>query len=581
MGPRLERSDRPKTQKADTVAGAYLALLANRGVDYLFGNAGTDFAPLIEAYSQATQTGVAVPRPILATHENLAVAMAHGYGMVSRRIPAVMVHVSVGTANMICAAMNAARENVAILLTAGRSPLTESGLLGSRDGYIHWAQEMYDQAGMIREIVKWDYELRNGEQLATVVDRALAIAATEPRGPVYLSLPREVIAAPLPDHEQLSPSRFAAAAPAAPDAAAIAAAAEMLAQAKRPLIVTSNVGRDAAAFAALAKFAERFAIPVVQHRPRYLSVPSSHPMNLGFNPAQLVQKADTVLVIECDVPWIPSQVAPAEHCKIIQCGLDPLFERYPIRGFPCDVAITGSALATLSALVPALEQKSTAESIALRRRWIADERASLTAAYKTALDAAARRTPPDPVWVSHCIGRAKDPRCIVINEYTLFPEHCTFEFPDLYFGSSSASGLGWGPGAALGAKLGRPESPVMAVVGDGAYMFSNPAAVHHAAALHDLPVLFVVMNNAMWGAVQRSTLAMYPDGMASRSNEANFVQLGKLPAFERICEAAGGYGERVDDPAVLPEALERAMSVVKNERRQALLNVICGPGGTA
>jgi len=581
MGPRLERSDRPKTQKADTVAGAYLALLANRGVDYLFGNAGTDFAPLIEAYSQATQTGVAVPRPILATHENLAVAMAHGYGMVSRRIPAVMVHVSVGTANMICAAMNAARENVAILLTAGRSPLTETGLLGSRDGYIHWAQEMYDQAGMIREIVKWDYELRNGEQLATVVDRALAIAATEPRGPVYLSLPREVIAAPLPDREQLSPSRFAAAAPAAPDADAIAAAAEMLAQAKRPLIVTSNVGRDAAAFAALAKFAERFAIPVVQHRPRYLSLPSSHPMNLGFNPAQQVQKADTVLVIECDVPWIPSQVAPAEHCKVIQCGLDPLFERYPIRGFPCDVAITGSALATLSALVPALEQKSTAESIALRRRWIADERASLTAAYKTALDAAARRTPPDPVWVSHCIGRAKDPRCIVINEYTLFPEHCTFEFPDLYFGSSSASGLGWGPGAALGAKLARPESPVMAVVGDGAYMFSNPAAVHHAAALHDLPVLFVVMNNAMWGAVQRSTLAMYPDGMASRSNEANFVQLGKLPAFERICEAAGGYGERVDNPAVLPEALERAMSVVKNERRQALLNVICGPGGTA
>ena len=221
-------------------------MLADRGVDYLFGNAGTDFAPLIEAYAQAAQTGVAVPRPILATHENLAVTMAHGYGMVSRRIPAVMVHVSVGTANMICAAMNAARENVAILLTAGRSPLTETGLLGSRDGYIHWAQEMYDQAGMIREIVKWDYELRNAEQLTTVVDRALAIAATEPRGPVYLSLPREVIAAPAAQPEQRSsPSRLGAAAPAAPDASAIAAAARILAQAKRPLIVTANAGRDA------------------------------------------------------------------------------------------------------------------------------------------------------------------------------------------------------------------------------------------------------------------------------------------------------------------------------------------------
>src|SRR5438477_3068082 len=198
METRLERKKQPKVKAAGNVAAAYLALLADRGVDYLFGNAGTDFAPLIEAYAQAAQSGVPVPRPMLATHENLAVAMAHGYGMVSRRIPAVMAHVSVGTANMICAAMNAARENVAILLTAGRSPLTEAGLLGSRDGYIHWAQEMFDQAGMLREIVKWDYELRNGEQLAAVVDRALAIAATEPRGPVYLSLPREVIAAPYP-----------------------------------------------------------------------------------------------------------------------------------------------------------------------------------------------------------------------------------------------------------------------------------------------------------------------------------------------------------------------------------------------
>jgi acetolactate synthase-1/2/3 large subunit len=258
-----------------------------------------------------------------------------------------------------------------------------------------------------------------------------------------------------------------------------------------------------------------------------------------------------------------------------------LFTRYPIRGFACDIAITGSTLAALSALTSALEEEGAAEAGALRRRWIADERAALTAGWKTALDVAARSTPLDPAWVSHCIGAAKDPNCIVINEYTLFPEYCTFESPDLYFGSSSASGLGWGPGAALGAKLARPHSPVMAVVGDGAYMFSNPAAVHHASALHDLPVLFIVMNNAMWGAVQRSTLAMYPDGLASKSNEASFVQLGKLPAFEKICEAAGGYGERVDDPASLPGALQRGMSVVKNERRQALLNVICGPGGTA
>jgi acetolactate synthase-1/2/3 large subunit len=578
MTPRAARSTRSK--HAVTVAGAYLALLADRGVDYLFGNAGTDFAPLIEAYAHAAQSGIAVPRPILATHENLAVSMAHGYGMVSQRIPAVMVHVSVGTANMICAAMNASRENVALLLTAGRSPLTETGLPGSRDGYIHWAQEMYDQAGMIREIVKWDYELRNAEQLTTVVDRALAIAASEPRGPVYLSLPREVIAAPAAESEP-PPCRLAAAAPPAPDAAAITAAARLLAQAKRPLIVTANAGRDPKMFAMLGDFSDRFAIPVVQHRPRYLSLPSSHPMHLGFDPARLVPTADAILVIESDVPWLPGRTVLAQGCSVIQCGLDPLYARYPIRGFPCDIVITAGALAALSALSDVLADTADAKLIKQRRQWVADERAALAAGWTAALAAATQKSPPDPAWVSHCIDRAKDPNAIVINEYTLFLEHCSFAAPNLYFGSSSASGLGWGPGAALGAKLARPQSQVIAVVGDGAFMFSNPAAVHHASALHELPILIVVMNNSMWGAVERSTRAMYPDGLAAKSNAPPFVQLDKLPAFERICEAAGGYGERVDDPAALPGALQRALAVVQDEKRQALLNVICGPGGSA
>jgi acetolactate synthase I/II/III large subunit len=578
MEQRMESSD-PLHDRTTSVAGAYLALLSERGIEYLFGNAGTDFAPLIEAYAEAVQTGVNVPRPILAAHENLAVSMAHGYSMVSRRIAAVMVHVSVGTANMICAAMNAARENVAILLTAGRVPLTESGMLGSRDGFIHWAQEMFDQAGMIREFVKWDYELRNGEQLTTVVDRALAIAATEPRGPVYLSLPREVLASPASPATHATRSRLVAASPAAPDADAIAAAARLLAEAKKPLIVTANAGRNAAAFEALSQFAELFAIPVVQHRPRYLSLPSSHSMNLGFEPARMVNMADVIVVLESDVPWIPSLVSPDQDCKVVQCGLDPLFTRYPIRAFPSDIAITGSAQAILSAFSAVLTDWTSIDTIAIRRRWVTEERASLTARWTGAREDAVRKRPLDPVWVSHCIDRAKTPRSIVVNEYTLLLEHCTFEFPDLYFGSSSASGLGWGPGAALGAKLASPESDVMAVVGDGAYMLSNPAAIHHASALHDLPVLFVVMNNAMWGAVERSTLAMYPRGWASQSNEACFVQLDELPAFEQICAAAGGHGERVEDAADLPYALERAMSVVKNERRQALLNVICGPGG--
>ncbi len=562
--------------KSVSVAAAYLELLADRGVAYLFGNAGTDFAPVVEAYAQAEQQGTKVPAPILATHENLAVSMAHGYGMITRKIPAVMVHVSVGTANMVCGAMNAARENVAILLTAGRTPLNEVGPLGARDGYIHWAQEMFDQAGMLRELVKWDYELRNAEQLETVVDRALAIAASEPRGPVYLSLPREVIAAPA-SNARRSPTRLRAPAPFAPDSTAVADGARMIASAKRPLILTSSAGRDPAAFAALAQFADRFAVPVAQHHPRHLSLPSSHAMNLGYEPTPLLADADLILALETDVPWIPAHGAPPERCKVIQAGFDPLFTHIPVRGFACDLGITGGAAAILRALARELEPTTDPAVVAERRAWVAGKRGAQLKERESLRERVANRRPIHPAWVSHCLGAAMDPRSIVVNEYTLRLDHCGFDHADSYFGSSSASGLGWGTGAALGAKLGAPERPVIAVVGDGAYLFSNPAAVHHAAALHELPVLFVVMNNAMWNAVRRFTVGMYPRGKAAKSNRSAFTQLDRLPAFEQICAAAGGYGERVDDPAQLPGAVERALAVVANEQRQALLNVICSP----
>src|SRR5437868_4172488 len=206
-----------KELKTDSVAEAYLALLADRGIEYLFANAGTDFAPIVEAYAKAAHSGLAAPKPLLATHENLAFSMAHGYAAASGKVPAVMVHVSVGTANALCGVLNASRANVPILFTAGRSPLTEEGLAGARDTYIHWAQEMFDQAGMLREAVKWDYELRNGAQLETVVDRALTLATSPPEGPVYLSLPREVLAEKLFGFTYESPARRVAASPPAPE----------------------------------------------------------------------------------------------------------------------------------------------------------------------------------------------------------------------------------------------------------------------------------------------------------------------------------------------------------------------------
>ena len=563
----------------DSVAEAYLALLAERGIEYLFANAGTDFAPIVEAYAKAAHTGLPAPKPLLATHENLALSMAHGYAASSGKVPAVMVHVSVGTANALCGVFNAARANVPILFTAGRSPLTEAGLAGARDTYIHWAQEMFDQAGMLREMVKWDYELRNGVQLETVIDRALSIATSPPAGPVYLSLPREVLAESMPGFSYDSPSRHVAASPPAPDAAAIMAAARLLASAQNPLIITADAGRDRAAVPALAQFAAQFAIPVIENRHRHLSLPADHPCHLGYNVGALIGEADAILVVDCDVPWTPSRQAPPTDCPVVHIGVDPLYSRYPIRGFAADVAITGAARLALPLLGAAMAPLASPPAIAARRQRIAARREAMHAGWRKLRDEVREMRPIHPVWVSACLAAARDPDSAIVNEYTLLPEHCASVRPGSFFGSSPAAGLGWGAGAALGVKLAEPERQVIAVLGDGSYLFSNPVAVHHASSLHRLPVLFVVVNNSMWGAVRRATLGMYPQGEAARSNRPPFIDLDDLPAFEQVCAAAGGYGERVEDPAELPKALERALHAVNVEKRQALLNVICQGGG--
>src|SRR5919109_4768093 len=227
-----------KRASVETTAEAYLELLAARGVEYFFGNAGTDFAPIVEAYARRYAHGQTLPRPLTVPHEVVAVSMAHGYAMVTGRAQAVMLHVIVGTANGLGGVMNAARANVPMLFTAGRNPITEQGFRGSRDRQIHWAQESFDQGAIVREFVKWDYELRNFAQLETVVDRALAIASAEPAGPVYLTLPREVLGERQETFEDSATSRAPRPTETVAARAGVAKAAQILACATHPIILT-------------------------------------------------------------------------------------------------------------------------------------------------------------------------------------------------------------------------------------------------------------------------------------------------------------------------------------------------------
>lgn len=561
----------------ETAADQLLKTLYALGVRCLFANAGTDFPSIVEGLAKASLQGEPTVRPIICPHENAAVSMSHGYTMVTGEPQAVMVHVNVGTANGIAGLMNAERERIPMLFMAGRTPILEQGVTGSRSLNIHWAQEMFDQGGLVREIVKWDYELRDARQTAMVVDRALAITRSDPKAPVYLTLPREVLAAEAPVSPALGTPTMAPAAASAPDPDAIAAAADFLARAERPLIVAASAGRNPATVPVLSDLAQRHALPVVEFRPRYLNLATDHPMHLGFEVAPHIADADAVLVLDCDVPWIPAQAAPPADCPIIQIGPDPLFQRYPTRGFPSTVTIAASTRATLVALDTALEERAGKSAAAKDRR-----RAKIEAIHQrqrtesaASVEAASGERPISFSWASHCVGEALPDDAIVVNEYPLIRPAMTFTRPGSFFGSSPVGGLGWGLPAALGAKLAAPDRFVMAALGDGSYLFANPAVCHQIAAAHDLPILIVVFNNEAWRAVERATKAMYPDGAAARSNIMPLVSLAPAPHYDKLVESCGGWGERVEDPAELPAALARAIKVVQEEQRQALLNVIC------
>ncbi len=554
-------------------AEAYLTRLGERGIDYVFANAGTDFAPVVEALSRKSGNAK-YPRFITVPHENVAMAMAHGYYRTCGKPAAVMVHVTVGTANAICGLMNAARDNIPLLLAAGRTPITETGHIASRNRSIHWGQEAFDQGGMVREFVKWDYELRAGQPVDAVVDRALDIAMTEPRGPVYLTLPREVLANPA-THARRDTVRPLGVASPEPSRRAVEEAAQLIAKAEFPLIVTSTIGRDPDAVTELAALAQEFAIPVVQSEARDYNLPTDHPMNLGFEAGPWVAKADVIVVLDSVVPWIPKSGGPKRDAKVIHIANDPLATRYPFREIEADLLIAGDPCAALRLLRECLAGSPKAKNGAAdgRRKTAAAAREEIAARRKKLIEQVKDQSPIHLAWLTQCLNELKSEDAIVVSELGVPLAQLNLTKPRSFMGNLLSGGLGFGLGAALGAKLAAPEREVITTVGDGSYMFGNPLPYHYVGRAENLPTLTIVANNMMWGAVRQSTLDVYPDGKAATANVMPLTELRPSPDFEKVAATCGGHGEKVETAAELMPALKRAFEAVRSGT-PATLNVM-------
>lgn len=559
----------------DVSAGAALfGKLKALGVEYVFANSGTDFPPIIEGLIEARETGIDLPEAVTIPHEHVAMGMAHGYTLLTGKAQAVMLHTNVGLANGAIGAINAACDQIPMFLMSGRTPVAESHRFGARTVPIGWGQEMYDQTALVREACKWEYELKFPDQVSPVLDRGWSVATSTPKGPVYLSLPREVLCAPCPPEGLDRPSAMAPVR-GAPDRAALAEAARALAGAKRPLIIAQRGAGSEAAFAALSAFVERHAIPVSHYWANQIAIPMTSPCHVGWMPGPLLQEADVVLVLNALAPWWPDRAAPPDAATVIQLGPDPLFARStPMRSFRSDVTLAGDTSAALLELMAAVDAlpSDAAEVAARRERISALAQAEQAAVRETAQSGC--RAPMTKEWVSHCLGQAiKGQTASVFHELGCPLPALELEAHHSYFQEPHSGGLGWGLPAAMGAQLADPDRLVFATIGDGSYMFANPTACHQVCEALGLPVIALVLNNEEWGAVRHSVEGLYKGGLASRSNDVPLTSLRPSPDFTLTAQASRAYTETVTDGKDLPAALERAIQVAKTERRQVLLNI--------
>jgi acetolactate synthase-1/2/3 large subunit len=575
-GPSSSRSSAP----ARTGAEAILQLLVASGVEYVFLNPGTDTAPIQEALVALSGDGERVPTLVPCLYENVAMAAAHGYFLVTRKPQLVVVHVDVGTQNLGGNVHDAMRGQAGVVILAGRSPYTVDGVLpGSRDRAIQWQQDVTDQIGIVRSYVKWSHELSRVDTLHQLLPRAVQMAASEPCGPVYMTAAREILMQPPADNQvDLSVAqRTRPLVTSAGDPQALEQLADWLAAAEAPMAITGNLGRHPEAVTLLAQLSEMLGMRIADTRGP-LNVPASHPLFVE-DANKAIAESDVLLLLDVDVPWIPRHVQPATGARIAQLDIDPLKETMALWGFPVDLPIQADSSKALAGLLEAVERHA---SPANRQRWTErrDRYAAAQAAHRQAQAASVNelrsRRPIAAEWVGAALAERLPTETIVLDESVTSSDamrrFLAREKPGSVL-SAGAPGLGWSLGAGVGVKLAAPDQTVVSVVGDGSFVFGSPVAALWAAQQAAAPFLTLIMNNGGYNASKMPVLGLFPDGASRRANAFPGVRFSTPPDYAALARSCHAYGERVEDPAELPEAITRGLAAV-HAGQAAVLDVV-------
>jgi acetolactate synthase I/II/III large subunit len=566
-----------------STAHHFLEGLVDLGVEYIFANLGTDHVSLIEALAHWDREGRKHPEMILCPHEIVAVHMAAGYALATGRAQAVFVHVDAGTANACMAIQNLFRYRLPVLLFAGRAPYTLHGELpGSRDTYVHFVQDPFDIASIVRPYVKWEYSLPSGIVVKEALARASAFAHSDPPGPVYMMLPRETLAEEWDDADMPAypPARYGSVQVGGIEPERVNRIAEALMAAENPIALTAYLGRKAEAVAVLERLARACGIRVAEFNSVDLSISQASPCFAGFDPLPLLEQADLGLLLDSDVPFIPQYAKRAGAIKWIQIDVDPLKSDFPMWGFPTDIRIQGNCTTVLRQVLEAVEARADDAWRQRVAKRIASWDGAREAAVKRRVMAGANKGVSgalSPGFLFATLNEKLSVDDIVVNEAirnaTLLQEHITRTKPGSYVGLAGG-GLGFSGGMALGLKLAQPDRRIVQVIGDGGFHFSSPDSVYAVAQQYRIPILTVVVDNGGWQAVKSAVQRVYPRGVAAETDQfqsrLTSGRQGERRDFSAVAKAFGAHGECVAEPDDLAPAIERCLAALDHGKAAVL-----------
>ena len=562
-----------------TGAEVLLKTLRRMGVEKIFASPGSDWAPLWEALAKPSAPGE-VPEYVSSRHEETAIAMASGYAKLTGKLPAVVLHTTVGALHATMGLRAALHERIPMVALAG-----ESISFGERPGYEigpQWLRLLSDVGGPARLVapcVKWSFGLNDTVLLSATVERACQIALAAPRGPAFVSVPTEFL---MNAHPAELPRAGVPARNPAADPAALDELAQMLCAAKNPVILTEEAGKDFAAVGRLVELAETLGAPVFDAwQPGYANFPRAHPLHGGVAPDMkaLLEESDLAFCVETVAPAHPPALLSASGARIAVLGEDPLHLHLPYWGYRADLMVAGAVEPSLALLAERVARiippGSRADATA---RWGA-RNGDLRERLREEARAAGTRSAVESAWIGHELNAILPEGAIVVDETITHRLDVLRQLDRLLpsgFISASYGGLGMGLGTALGAKVARPNRVVVVTIGDGAFHYNPVVASFGASQELRLPILVLLFNNSGYLSQKGDVIREYPDGWAAELKRFAGLSITPRPDYPALARAYGGYGESVEHPSGVRPALLRGLEAVA-EGNLALIEMVLAP----